>query len=73
MSEVICKNIRDALGEPYHTQLKKKTIGYKRVKVRDYFSHLNKKWCKLDTRTIKKMKAAFYEHWDSVDHIPNSE
>ena len=49
------------LDDPYHKQLKKKVIGYNKVKVRDYFDHLDKKWCKLDTGTIKRMKESFYE------------
>ena len=65
----VCENIRDALDEPYHKQLKKKVIGYKKVKVKDYFDHLDKKWCKLDTGTIKKMKEDYYQPWNQVDHI----
>ena len=67
--EGICEIIRDALNEPYHKQLKRKTISCKKVKVCDYFIHLNRKWYKLDTGTIKKMKAALYEPWNLVDHI----
>ena len=65
----IGKNIRDVPNEPYHKQLKKKVVGCKKVKVCNYFSHLDKKWYRLDTGTIKKMKAAFYEPWNLVDHI----
>ena len=56
--EGIYDNIRKAIDKPYHKQLKKRTIGYRKIKIRDYFSHLDRKWCKLDTGTIKKMKAA---------------
>ena len=59
------------LDDPYHKQLKKKVIGYKKVKIREYFDDPGKKWCKLDTGTIRKMKEAFYEQWNLVDHITN--
>ena len=49
----------------------KKTIGYKKVKKCDCFSHLDKKCCKLNTGTIKETKVAFYEPWNFVDHITN--
>ena len=39
------------------------------MKIRDNFAHLNKKWCKLDTGAIKKMREAFYEPWNLGDHI----
>ena len=67
--QAVSENIRDALDEPYHKQLKKKIIGYKKVTVREYFAHLDAKWCKLDTGTIKKMKESFYEPWNLVDHV----
>ena len=66
--QAVSENICDALDDPYHKQLKKKIIGYKKVKVREYVDHLDKKWCKLDTGTIKTMKKAIYEPWNLVDH-----
>ena len=44
-------------------------MGYKWVTIRDYFKHLDSVWCKMDTKTITKMTAAFYKHWDQVIHI----
>ena len=59
----------NALDEPYHKQLEKKVISYKKVKICDYFAHLDKKWCKLDTGTIRKMKLASYKTWNLVNHV----
>ena len=65
----IGENIRDALDERYYEQLRKKIIGYKNVKITDYFNHLDEKWCKIDTNTIKQMKKEYYEPWDPQEHI----
>ena len=65
----IGENIRDALDESYYSQLRVPIIAYKGVKIVDYFNHLNNKWCKIDTRTIKAMKKEYYEPWDPQHHI----
>ena len=52
----VCDNIRDTLDEAYYKQPRKKTIGYNEVTIRDYFKHIDEKWCKMDTATIKRMK-----------------
>ena len=62
-------NIRDALDENYYKQLREKIIGYKGVTIVEYFEHLDAKWCKIDTNTIKQMKKEYYEPWDPIDHI----
>ena len=67
--EAIWDNIRDALQNKHHSQLKKRIIGYKEVTTRDYFKHLNATWYKFETGVIKQRKASFYESWKLVDHI----
>ena len=52
---------------PQATQ--EKSCRLQRVTVRQYSAHLDAKWCKLDTGTIKKMKEAFYEPWNLVDNV----
>ena len=44
-------------------------MGYKEVPIFAYFDHLDKRWCRMDTKTRKKMRADFYEPWDQVKHI----
>ena len=34
-----------------------------------YFTHLDKRWCRMDTKTRKKMREEFYESRDQVMHI----
>ena len=65
----IGENIQDALDERYYEQLRRKIVGYKGVKITDYFKHLVEKWCKIDTSTIKQMKKEYYEPWDPEEHI----
>ena len=67
--EAICENIRDALPERYYEQLEDEIMGYKEVKIIDYFDHLDNKWCKMDTRTRQKMRKEFYQPWDQVMHL----
>ena len=64
-------NIRDALDEKYYLSLKQPIIAYKKVAVRAYLKLLDDKWCKLDTRVIKKMKEHYLRGWelDNDEHI----
>ena len=63
----ICDNIRDALDPKYYIALKKPIIGYKRTTAKDYFIHLDSKWCKLDTKVIKKMKENYFRGWQLAE------
>ena len=69
LCEAICQNIREALPEKYYEQLEDDIMGYKEVKILDYFDHLDNRWCKLDTRTRQNMRAEFYQPWDQVMHL----
>ena len=62
-------NIREALPPAYYEQPKDILFGYKEVSSRDYFDHINNHWCKMDTKTIKKMTKPFYQPWNQVEHI----
>lgn len=64
------ENIRDAMDAQYYQQLKKKTIGYKKVTIKEYIAHLDDQWCKLDTVTMVEMKNGFFKTWDqSQQHL----
>ena len=63
------ENIRKALPKKCYEQLENELMGYKEVPILAYFEHLDKIWCRMDTKTRKKMRAEFYEPWDQVMHI----
>ena len=44
-------------------------VGLKEVPIIEYFEHLDKRWCRMDTKTRKKMRAELYDPWDQVMHI----
>ena len=53
----------------YYEQLQDSLMGYKEVSIKDYFDYLDEHWCKIDTKTIKKMTKPFYESWDQIMHV----
>ena len=65
----VCHNIREALNEAHYKQLEDDLMSYKRVTIGDYIRHLDDVWCKMDTKAVTKMTAAFYEPSDQVMHI----
>jgi hypothetical protein len=66
----LTENIRDAMEPQYYQQLKAKTIGYKKVTVKQYIAHLDDQWCKLDTMAVVEMKKGFFQPWDqSQQHL----
>ena len=63
-------NIREALDKQYYKQLWHKKTAYKMLMAKDYIDHLDKKWCKLTTAVIKKMKEEYYQPWHcDSEHI----
>ena len=44
-------------------------MGYKKVKITKCLNHLDGKWCKIDTKTLKQMKPSYYEKWNEEDCI----
>ena len=67
--DAICEKNCQALPEQYYEQLEDELIGYKDVPISAYFAHLDKRWCRMDTKTPKKMRKEFYESWDQIMHI----
>lgn len=63
----LCQNYRDAVDKKYHSSLSKPVILYKKVTIKQYFAHLDKKWCKLDTEVIQEMKAHYLRGWEHVE------
>ena len=67
--DAICENIRQALPPKCYEQLENELMGYKDVPIHAYFGHLDKRWCRMDIKTRKKMRAEFYEPRNQVVHI----
>ena len=61
--------MRGVLAVKYYEQLKDELMGYKEVSICDYFEHLDAYWCKMNTKTVQKMTAEFYEPWDQQMHV----
>ena len=59
----LADTIRDALDEKIYLALKQPVIAYKNVVVHVYITHLDNKWCKMDTRVVKNMKNNYYRGW----------
>ena len=63
-------NIREALDEQYYKQLWHNKTAYKMLMAKEYINHLDKKWCKLTTAVIKKMKQDYYQPWHfDTEHV----
>jgi len=58
-------NMRDALDEAYYSQLKHVTTAYRNTTPLQILEHLDTRWCPLDIRAKKQLKAEFYADWDS--------
>ena len=57
-------NLRDAIDPKYYQELKKPLLGYKKVAIRDYFEHIKKEWCVLDTEETRLIKQHYFCGWN---------
>ena len=71
--KAVCHNIRKVLPKAYYEQLEDQLMRYKEVTILDYFNHLDEIWYKMNTKTVKKMTAEFYEPWIKNMHIAKFE
>ena len=63
-------NMRNALDKQYYSQLKNITTAYRNTTPIQILEHLDTRWCPLDVRARKLLKAEFHADWDStVMHI----
>ena len=66
----VTMNMRDALDEQYYSQLKHINTAYRNTTPIQILEHLDSRWCPLDVRARKLLKAEFHADWDStVTHI----
>jgi hypothetical protein len=59
-------NMRNALNEQYYLQLKHINIAYCNITPTQILEHLDTRWCPLDIRARKLLKADFFADWDST-------
>ncbi len=63
-------NMRDALDEQYYSQLKHINTAYCNTTPIQILEYLDTRWCPLDVRAKKLLKAKFHANWDSsVMHL----
>jgi hypothetical protein len=66
----VTMNMRDALDKAYYSQLKHVTTAYRNMTPIQILKHLDTRWCPLNVRAKKQLKAEFYADWDStIMHI----
>ena len=56
-----------AVDEKYYKKLKKPIIGYKTVTIKQFFDHLDTKWCRINTAVRKEMKDHYFRGWELDD------
>jgi hypothetical protein len=56
----VMMNMCDALNEAYYSQLKHITTAYRNMTPIQILEHLNTRWCPLDVRAKKQLKAEFH-------------
>jgi hypothetical protein len=65
----IVDNLRDALDEQYHSQLRHRLTAYRNVTPFQILEHLNNCWCPLDIKAKKALKDMYYTKWDGDKHL----
>lgn len=62
----VTMNMRDALDEQYYSQLRHINTAYRNTTPIKILEHLDTRWCPLDVRARKLLKAEFHADWDST-------
>jgi hypothetical protein len=62
----VTMNMRDALDKQYYSQLKHINTAYRNTTPIQILEHLDTRWCPLDIRARKLLKAEFHANWDST-------
>jgi hypothetical protein len=62
----VTMNMRDALDEQYYLQLKNINTAYRNTTPIQILEHLDTRWCPLDVRARRLLKAEFHADWDST-------
>jgi hypothetical protein len=63
----VVDNFLDALDEQYYSQLRHRLTAYRNITPIQILKHLNNRWCPLDVKTKKELKAAYYTKWDHAN------
>jgi hypothetical protein len=56
----VIDNFWDALGEQYYSQLRHQLTAYRNITPFQNLKHLINRWCPLDLKAKKELKAAYY-------------
>jgi hypothetical protein len=62
----VTMNMRDALNKQYYSQLKHINTAYRNTMPIQILEHLDTRWCPLDVRARKLLKADFFADWNST-------
>jgi hypothetical protein len=67
----ILKGVVDTLGdapnEQHYSQLRHRLTEYRNITPFQILEHLNNRWCPLDVKAKKELKAAYYTKWDHAN------
>jgi hypothetical protein len=63
----IVDNFWDALDEQYYSQLCHRLTAYRNITPFQILEHLNNRWCPLNVKAKKELKAAYYTKWDHTN------
>jgi hypothetical protein len=63
----VIDNLWDALDEQYYSQLHHRLTGYRNITPFQILEHLNNRWCPLDVKAKKELKAAYYTKWNHAN------
>jgi hypothetical protein len=62
----VTMNMHDALDEQHYLQLKNINTAYQNTTPIQILEHLDTRWCPLNVRARKLLKAEFHADWDST-------
>ena len=62
----VTMNMCDVFNKQYYLQLKHINTAYRNTTPIQILEHLDTRWCPLDVRTRKLLKAEFHANWDST-------
>jgi hypothetical protein len=66
----VIDNFWNALYEQYYSQLRHRLTAYRNISPFQILEHLNNRWCPLDVKAKKELKAAYYTKWDHTkEHL----
>ena len=62
-------NFRNTFDAKYYEQLKEEVFKYKRIRPLQFIEHMQKKWVKMDTLVISRLRTKFFRGWEEDEHL----